>query len=140
VKIGLALTLAVASAALLSWVGREVAASGRPASAWWVVLAIAILTLGELHILPMGLSAVSTLAPKRFASFLMGAWFLCNSLGGYFSGVLTSLVDIQKDRLVDVAYSAAAYSSLYRSCAVGLAVVAVLMLLATPWVKRLMAG
>jgi len=138
VKIALALLLAVTSAALLSWVGRHVAATGRTASAWWVVLAIAILTLGELHVLPMGLSAVSALAPKRYASFFMGAWFLCNSLGGYFSGVLTSLVDIR--RADDVVESAAAYSALYGRCAVGLAVAAVAMLLATPRLKRLMAS
>ena len=139
-KIVLALALAVASAGLLSWVGRSIAASGRTASAWWVVLAIAILTLGELNILPMGLSAVSTLAPKRYASLLMGSWFLGNSLGGYFSGVLTSLADVQTDRAQDVSYSAAAYSGLYGRCAAALAVAAVVMLLATPRVKRLMSG
>jgi proton-dependent oligopeptide transporter, POT family len=139
-KIVLALALAVTSAGLLSWVGRGIAISGQPASAWWVVLAIAILTLGELNILPMGLSAVSTLAPKRFASLLMGAWFLGNSLGGYFSGLLTSLADVKKDRAQDVAYTATAYSGLYGRCAAVLAVVAVLMMLVTPLVKRLMAG
>lgn len=139
-KIVLALALAVTSAGLLSWIGRGIATRGEPASAWWVVLAIAILTLGELNILPMGLSAVSALAPKRYASLLMGSWFLCNSLGGYFSGVLTSLADIKKDRLHDVSYSAGAYSGLYGRCAAALAVVAVLMLLVTPLVRRLMGG
>jgi POT family proton-dependent oligopeptide transporter len=139
-KLVLALALAVTSSGLLAWVGRGIAASGQPASAWWVVLAIAILTLGELNILPMGLSAVSTLAPKRFASLLMGAWFLCNSLGGYFSGVLSSLADIQRDRVQDVSYSAAAYSGLYGRCAGALAVVTVVMFLGAPLVKRLMAA
>jgi POT family proton-dependent oligopeptide transporter len=139
-KIVLALALAVTSAGLLSKAGSGIAASGQPASAWWVVLAIAVLTLGELNILPMGLSAVSTLAPKRYASLLMGSWFLGNSLGGYFSGVLTSLAEVKKDRVQDVSYSAAVYSGLYGRCAAALAVVAVLMLLVAPRVKRLMAG
>jgi POT family proton-dependent oligopeptide transporter len=139
-KIVLALALAVSSAGLLSWVARSIAASGQPASAWWVVLAIAILTLGELNILPMGLSAVSALAPKRFASLLMGSWFLCNSLGGYFSGVLTSLAEVQKDRVQDVSYSASVYGGLYGRCAAALAGVALLMVFVTPVVKRLMAG
>lgn len=138
-KIVLALVLAVISAGLLSFIGRGIAASGQVASAWWVVLAIAILTLGELNILPMGLSAVSALAPKRYASLLMGAWFLGTSLGGYFSGVLTSLTDIQKDRASDVSYSATAYSGLYGRCAAVLAVVAVVMFFVAPLVKRLMA-
>nr|MBP7633733.1 MFS transporter [Candidatus Ozemobacteraceae bacterium] len=113
---------------------------GIKASAWWIVLGIGILTLGELNILPMGLSAVSALAPKRFASFLMGAWFLCASLGGYFSGFLSSLASIDKAKIEDVGYAAGVYSGLYTNCAIGLAIITVLMLLVTPLVKRLMAA
>jgi len=137
-KIVLALCFAVASAALLAWVANGIAVSGEKVSAWWIVLAIVILTFGELHILPMGLSAVSTLAPKRFASLLMGSWFLCNSLGGYFSGFLTSLVNVDKSRVQDVSYTASAYFGLYWRCAVGLAIIAVMMLGITPLVKKLM--
>lgn len=137
-KIVFALCFAVASSGLLAWVAQGIAATGLKASAWWAVLAIAILTLGELNILPMGLSAVSTLAPKRHSSFLMGVWFLGTSLGGYFSGFLTSLADIEKERVTDVTYTATVYFGLYWKCAVGLSVVVVLMFMMVPLVKRLM--
>ena len=140
VKIVIALVFAIASSLLLAWVARGIARTGTPASAWWVVLAIVILTFGELHILPMGLSAVSALAPKQFASFLMGSWFLCNSLGGYFSGFLTSLAAVERERVTDVPYTAGVYSGLYGKSAIGLAVVAVVMLLLVPFLKRLMAA
>ncbi len=140
VKIVMAVCFAIVSAGLLAWVGHTVAASGVRASAWWIVLAIVVLTLGELNFLPMGLSAVSTLAPKRYASFLMGSWFLGNSLGGYFSGFLTSLAAVDKARIADVPYTAGVYSGLYLKCAVALAVVAVIMLLVTPLLKRLMGA
>jgi POT family proton-dependent oligopeptide transporter len=140
VKIVIALCFAVGSSAMLAWVARGIATSGTPASAWWIMLAIVILTLGELHILPMGLSAVSALAPKQFASFLMGSWFLCNSLGGYFSGFLTSLAAVDRERVADVSYTASVYQTLFTRGAIGLAVVAVIMLLVTPGLKRLMAG
>jgi POT family proton-dependent oligopeptide transporter len=139
-KIVIALCFAVASSALLAWVARGIATTGAPASAWWIMLAITVLTLGELHILPMGLSAVSALAPKQFASFLMGTWFLCNSLGGYFSGFLTSLAAVDRSRVGDVPYTASVYSSLYAKSAIGLAVVAVVMLLVVPGLKKLMAA
>ena len=119
---------------------RGVAVSGVRASAWWIMLAIVVLTLGELNILPMGLSAVSALAPKRHASFLMGTWFLCNSLGGYFSGFLTSLAAVDRARVADVSYTASVYQTLFTRGAIGLAVVAVIMVIVTPGLKRLMAG
>lgn len=138
-KIVLALCFAVLSATLFAWVAQRIALSGQKASAWWVVLGIAVLTLGELHILPMGLSAVSALAPKRYASLLMGSWFLCNSLGGYFSGFLTSLAEVDPARVTDVSYTANVYFNLYWRCAAALGGVAVVMFILTPFVKRLMA-
>ena len=139
-KIVIALCLAVASAALLAWVSHRVAVTGVRASAWWVVLSIAILTLGELNILPMGLSAVSTLAPRRYSSLLMGSWFLCSSIGGYFSGFLASLASVDKEKSADITYTATAYFALYWRCAALLAFVALVMLVITPFVKRLMAA
>ena len=140
VKIVIALCFAIASSGMLAWLAHDIAASGQKATAWWIVLAIAVLTLGELHILPMGLSAVSALAPARFASLLMGSWFLCSSLGGYFSGLLTSLAKVDKDKVHDVADTAAAFYGLYGRCALGLVFVALIMLAITPFVKRLMSG
>jgi proton-dependent oligopeptide transporter, POT family len=140
VKIVIALCFAVLSAALLAWVAHGIATSGVRASAWWIMLAIVILTFGELNILPMGLSAMSALAPKRYASFLMGSWFLCNSLGGYFSGFLTSLAAVERERIGEVPYTASVYSSLFAKGAIGLAVVAVVMTAVAPLLKRLMAA
>lgn len=140
VKIVIALCLAVVSAALLAWVAHGVAVSGVRASAWWIMLAIVVLTLGELHILPMGLSAMSALAPPRYASFLMGSWFLCNSLGGYFSGFLTSLAAVPRERIAEVAYTASVYQELFVRGAIGLAVVAVIMTVVAPALGRLMAA
>lgn len=140
VKIVIALCFAVLSASLLAWVAHGIATSGVRASAWWIMLAIVVLTLGELNILPMGLSAVSALAPKQYASFLMGSWFLCNSLGGYFSGFLTSLAAVDRERVGDVPYTASVYNGLYTKSAAGLAVVAVVMLLVVPGLKKLMAA
>jgi dipeptide/tripeptide permease len=69
----------------------------------------------------------------------MGSWFLCNSLGGYFSGFLTSLAKVDEARLADVAYTSGVYFGLYWRCAAALGIVAVVMLGITPFVKRLMA-
>ncbi|TGL18651.1 MFS transporter [Leptospira yanagawae] len=46
-------------------------------------------TLSELCLSPVGLSFVSRMAPVRFASLLMGVWFLSAAIGHYAAGILS---------------------------------------------------
>lgn len=41
----------------------------------WVLAHIALLTLGELHVQPVGLSFISRHAPDGYASIMMGVWY-----------------------------------------------------------------
>ena len=52
------------------------ATSGNKASMIWLILAYLFQTMGELCLNPVGLSMITKLAPARFASFLMGCFFL----------------------------------------------------------------
>lgn len=47
----------------------------------WLILAYAIVTLGELMLSPMGLSLVSKVAPIRMRGLLMGGWFAATAIG-----------------------------------------------------------
>ena len=49
----------------------------------------ALHTWGELCLSPIGLSLFNKLAPLKFASLLMAVWFLANSFGNKFAGVLS---------------------------------------------------
>lgn len=46
-------------------------------------------TLSELCLSPVGLSFVSKMAPVRYASLLMGIWFLSTAFGHYAAGILS---------------------------------------------------
>ena len=48
--------------------------------------AYAISELGELCLSPVGLSAVTKLAPVRIVGLMMGVWFLSNSFGNKLAG------------------------------------------------------
>ncbi len=50
-------------------------------SAFWLILAYAIVTLGELMLSPMGLSLVSKVAPIHLRGLLMGGWFVATAIG-----------------------------------------------------------
>ncbi len=58
----------------------------------WLILLYLIQTLGELCLSPIGLSLVSKLAPKRFASLLYGVFFLSNASGYALAGTLGSIL------------------------------------------------
>ena len=54
----------------------------------WLLATYVLQTWAELCISPVGLSLVSKLAPPRFASLLMGFWFVSLALGNLSAGVL----------------------------------------------------
>jgi POT family proton-dependent oligopeptide transporter len=47
----------------------------------WLIIAFAVVTLGELMLSPMGLSLVSKVAPIRLRGLMMGGWFVATAIG-----------------------------------------------------------
>lgn len=63
---------------------------GELISPMWLVIYYFIATIAELCLSPIGLSLVSKLAPKQFASLFMGTWFLASFAGNLLAGVFAS--------------------------------------------------
>jgi POT family proton-dependent oligopeptide transporter len=59
-------------------------------SMMWLLSLYVIHTFGELCLSPIGLSMVNKLAPVKFASLLMGVWFLSTAAANKFAGTLSS--------------------------------------------------
>jgi len=59
-----------------------------PVGMQWLILTYLLQTWGELALSPIGLSAFSTYAPKRYAGQMFGLWFLASSIGGVLAGLL----------------------------------------------------
>jgi POT family proton-dependent oligopeptide transporter len=55
-------------------------------SPMWLVVAYFISEIGELALSPVGLSAVTKLAPSRIVGLMMGLWFLGAALGNKLAG------------------------------------------------------
>jgi POT family proton-dependent oligopeptide transporter len=86
-KFTLALLFMAASFAVLMPAGAMAqAGTGVRVSPMWLVGAYAISELGELCLSPVGLSAVTKLAPVRILGLMMGVWFLSNSFGNKLAG------------------------------------------------------
>jgi len=64
--------------------------AGQKVGVLWLVAAMALLTVGELYLSPVGLSLFSKAAPAKLASLMMGVNFLSNFAGNYLAGYLGS--------------------------------------------------
>jgi POT family proton-dependent oligopeptide transporter len=73
--------------------GANVSESGVKVSPVWLLLTYLLHTMGELCLSPVGLSAMTKLAPSRVAGLMMGVWFLSISIGNYAGGRLASLYE-----------------------------------------------
>ena len=67
-------------------IGGRISDGGVRVSPVWLLGAYTLHTWGELCLSPVGLSYVTKVAPARFASLLMAAWFLANSAGNKIAG------------------------------------------------------
>jgi len=72
-------------------IGVKDAVPGVKVSVLWLFNLYLIHTVGELFLSPIGLSMVNKLAPVKFASLLMGVWFLSTSAANKFAGMLSAL-------------------------------------------------
>jgi amino acid/peptide transporter (Peptide:H+ symporter), bacterial len=66
---------------------------GTLVSPMWLTTTYLLHTIGELTLSPVGLSAMTKLAPARIAGLMMGVWFLAASVGNYAGGRVAGLYE-----------------------------------------------
>jgi POT family proton-dependent oligopeptide transporter len=69
------------------------AEAGSKVSPIWLTLTYLLHTIGELSLSPVGLSAMTRLAPARIAGLVMGVWFLGTSVGNFIGGRVGGLYE-----------------------------------------------
>jgi len=74
-------------------VGSLQAGNGVKVSPMWLIGCYFLQTIGELCLSPVGLSAMSTLAPARVSGLMMGVWFLASSIGNKVAGRVGGLYE-----------------------------------------------
>jgi POT family proton-dependent oligopeptide transporter len=60
----------------------------------WIFLSYLLITIGELLLSPIGLSAVTMLAPSNLIGMMMGIWFVATGFGGIFAGWIAKLSSV----------------------------------------------
>lgn len=63
----------------------------------WVFAAYLLITIGELLLSPIGLAAVTQLAPPNLIGVMMGTWFVATGFGGIFAGQIAQLSNVPQN-------------------------------------------
>jgi POT family proton-dependent oligopeptide transporter len=108
--------------------GAMLARGGVQVSPMWLVVVYLLHTAGELCLSPVGLSAMTKLAPARIAGLMMGVWFLATSVGNFIAGRVAGF------------YEAMPLPDLFTAIALFGIVSGVILLVISPIVRRLMGG
>jgi len=102
--------------------------AGIRVSPWFLVWSYFISELGELCVSPIGLSAVTKLAPVRIVGLMMGVWFLSNAFGNKLAGWAAGF------------FSTVPLHDLFRQVTIVLIIAAAVMFALVKPIKTLMAG
>ncbi len=104
------------------------AADGGKVTPMWLIGCYFLQTVGELCLSPVGMGAMSTLAPARAQGLMMGVWFLASSIGNKVAGRVGGL------------YESFSLSSLFTANAAFVFVFALIMALLIAPIKNMLAG
>lgn len=91
VKQAIGLTMLALGYLVIAFATKD-ASAGTKVSMFWLMALYFIHTIGELSLSPIGLSMVNQLSPARFASLLMGVWFMSNAASNILAGNLATLL------------------------------------------------
>ncbi len=103
-------------------------AAGVRVSPWWLIVSYGLSEVGEICLYPVGLSAVTKLAPPRIVGLMMGVWMLSNAFGNKLAGWAAGF------------FSTMPLNTLFGTVATILLATAVLFTLLVKPIRRMMGG
>lgn len=102
-------------------------------------LAYFVVTLGELCLSPIGLSAMTKLSPARLQGLMMGMWFLASAYGQYVAGLFGASIagDVTTASNYD---KLMIYTQGYKDMAIYAVIAGVILIIVAPFVRKRLMG
>lgn len=125
-KFSIGLALAGLGFLILVPAAKLIESTGARVGIEWLLMCYFIQTCGELFLSPVGLSAMTKLAPERIVGQMMGIWFLGAATGNFIGGRVGGL------------FEAFPLSSIFLAVFGTSLLAALIMFFLVPWMKRLM--
>jgi POT family proton-dependent oligopeptide transporter len=91
-KFGWGLVLVAAGFGVMAMAAMRAGTSGKVGPEW-LAFCYFLHSAGELCLSPVGLSAMTKLAPARIGGFMMGVWFLSIAVGNFIGGRVASFYE-----------------------------------------------
>ncbi len=134
VKFGVGLVLLGLGFAALSYGAAGIPQGAKTAQISMMFLTVAYLlhTMGELCLSPVGLSYISKLAPARLLGLMFGVWFVNSAIANKIAGSTGAYID-----RISEAYSMSVFFLIFTIIPIA---AGVLLMLLSPWMKKLMHG
>lgn len=141
-KFSIALVIMGLSFVMLAWATRTQHDELFKIAFVWLALTYVIHTIAELLISPIGLSMITKLSAPKVVGLMMGVWFLSSSLAHALAGLVAGMTSTETvgGVVTNPAQALATYGEVYNMfgwVAVGVGLV---LLLASPVLKRMMGG
>jgi len=102
----------------------------------YLFMAFLLATCGELCLSPVGLSLVTKLAPLKFASLLMGTWFLAN----FFANFIAARLSGQVDRIAEAGFILPGQAGFFLIFVIAPIAAGIVLLVLVPMLRRMMHG
>jgi POT family proton-dependent oligopeptide transporter len=112
------------------WIAASLIQDGGQVLPTWLLLTYLFHTTGELCLSPIGLSATSKLAPRKYYSQMMGMWFFGAALGNLLAGLLAGEFGGE---------NVSEFPERYRQIVLFCGAVFVAFLIATPFLRKMAA-
>jgi POT family proton-dependent oligopeptide transporter len=137
VKIALGLLLLAFGYVFMVMAGRIAVDPGMKAPMAFILATYFWHTVGELCLSPTGLAYVTKAAPERYVSLLMGVWFVSTFLANLGGGLVAAQVEAIERGEVRLPWHFGGQADFFMLFVVSAGAAGVLVLLLTPWLRRL---
>jgi POT family proton-dependent oligopeptide transporter len=117
--------------------GITLAGAGSLVAMGWLIQLYFFQTVGELCLSPVGLSAVTALAPPRLVGMVMGVWFMALSAAFAVGGRIAALTAIPKS-VTNINDIAQIYSSNFLHFGYASVLIGIVLIILTPQLKKMM--
>lgn len=104
----------------------------------FIILMYLLHTTGEVFLSPVGLSAVTKLSVKSIVGFMMGFWFLASSYANVIAAQVAKATQVPEG--APAQESMDAYSAVYAQLGTAAVALGVVLLVASPWLRKLTHG